>query len=713
MKLLKNYLSTVFILMFIFSSFNTFAHFGTKGPYGGTVTCSITYDTTVYIGTANGGVFESTTSKLVAWRARPVGLKSGKITALTHSGKNLFAATADSGIYIFNGYVGSDRYWKKINNGLGSLKIKSLVAIDSLTLLAGTDGDGVYKTTDKGANWSKVINATFNTAVITGLVKAGDSRVFLISQNNGVFITESNGDIWNDFNDVNTLNIAGTSALSFNATTNELIVINTNGIFRTAVAASAPVAAYAAVSTGFPASTAIRSISNNGSLWLLATDKGVYLSPAASINWTAINTGLTTLNVYAAVAMQTSLVAGTSGEGIFKASTAVPTWVAANFGFNNLVTYSMVSSGLAVVVAATEKGVFVSKDLANSYKAANKGLTDSLNVTDLVFSGTKLLAATKNAGVFISADTGATWTLFNTGLMATSIKKLVASASFIYLITTANEIYVSTGTSWSLVSSGLPSGVKPTSLVFYGTNKVAIGTLGNGIYTAVAGTSTWTAFNTNLSNLNVTSVAAQRTKLFAGTDGNGVMVSDTAAANWSATATTTISHTTLMGLNGNYIQAMATYAGYVWASYKGGLLATSDYGTTWIAGGNQFNLPSYTNVYKIDFVTTRVFVTTEHNSLYSNALSELPPTGIDEVASAIGNFSIYPNPSNGILTIDLKDIKGSVKQVIVYDQVGKKVTSVQPNASIQLTLSLQAAPGLYYVQVISTEGTAAQKVMIE
>ena len=711
MKNFKNYISLFITAILILSSLHTFAHFGSKGPYGGTVTCSITYDSTVYIGTTNGGVFESTTSKLVAWRARPVGLKSGKITALTHSGKELFAATADSGIYIFNGYTGSDRYWKKINNGLGSLKIRSLLALDSLTLLAGTDGEGLYKTTNKGVSWSKVTNAAFNTAVITSLVKAGNTRVFVAVRENGVFFSENSGDTWNDFNDVNTLNIAGTSALSFNQGTNELSVINTNGIFRTAVAASAPVAAYTSITTGIPAATAIRSISNNGSVWFLGTDKGVFLTLSTPINWTAVNTGIPTLNVNAVVALQNTLVAGTNGEGIFKASVANPSWAANNFGFNNLATYAMVCKGEALIIAATEKGVYVSKDLANSYKRSNKGLTDSLNVNDLAFYGTKLLAATKSGGVFISADSGATWTGFNTGLTNLNVKKIFASASSIYLFTDGGEIFTSQGSNWTGAQSGLPNGFKPTSLVFYGS-KVALGTLGNGVFTAVAGVNPWAAFNTNLGNLNVTSVAAFRDKLFAGTDGNGVFVTDTTAAGWTATATTTIPHTTLMGLNGKYIQAMATYAGYVWASYKGGLLATSDNGKTWIAGGNQFNLPSYTQVNKIDFVTTRVFVTTEYNCLYSNALSELPPTGIDELSSNIGQFTVYPNPSNGILNVDLKNISARVKEVTVYDLKGQRVAAAQPNA-MTISLQLAVAPGLYYVQVTATEGTTSQKVVIK
>ncbi|MBK6476958.1 MAG: hypothetical protein IPF93_01420 [Saprospiraceae bacterium] len=87
------------IVFFTLTGFSAFAHFGSKGPYGGSVSCGLAYDSLVYIGTFNGGVYRSTNSSLVAWTPIPVGLKSGKISALAHSGSYLFAATLDSGIY--------------------------------------------------------------------------------------------------------------------------------------------------------------------------------------------------------------------------------------------------------------------------------------------------------------------------------------------------------------------------------------------------------------------------------------------------------------------------------------------------------------------------------------------------------------------------------------------------------------------------------------
>ena len=114
-----------------------------------------------------------------------------------------------------------------------------------------------------------------------------------------------------------------------------------------------------------------------------------------------------------------------------------------------------------------------------------------------------------------------------------------------------------------------------------------------------------------------------------------------------------------MDLNGTRIQELAYYAGYVFASYKGGLLATSDNGMTQIAGCNQFNLSCFANVSRVTFVTTRVFVTTETNGLYSNALSELPAVaGVNDLNNALNAvITISPNRSKDNFNIQLKDIQ--------------------------------------------------------
>ncbi len=712
-------LPILLISILIFTTNKAFAHFGSKGPFGGSVSCSAVFDTTVYIGTFTGGVYQSTTAGLIAWRSIPVGLTSGKISALTYSGTYLFAGTLDSGMYIFNGYVGTDRHWIKINTGLTNLKIKSLLAIDSITILAGTDGGGLFKTINKGATWVAVNSTALNGATITGLTKAGN-KIIALNLSSGVFASTDQGNTWTSFNDMGTSMAGGTSAVSYNAKTDQLSIVNRDGICLTDGVSNTTTPIYYSINSILPAGVAIRSVTNNGMSWFIATNSGVYSSTSVTINWLSVNAGLPNTDATNIISFKTSFLVGINIEGIFKSDATKIAWKDNNVSFNNFATYAMETSGDLVVVVATEKGIFVSKDLAATYTRSNFGLTDSLNVTSLKFFGKLLYAGTKNAGIFVSTDTGRTWTTDNAGLPVMNIKKLYASDKYLYTIDAAGNIFqyfvqfASTG--WITVQSGLPSNVVPTSMSFYGT-KILLGTYGQGVFTKDVAGSSWTAINAGLSNFNVTSVTNNGTKLFAGTDGSGVFNTDFTAPNWKPVSPTSIAHTLTMGLDGTKIQDMAFNGGYVFASYKGGLLATADSGKTWIAGGNQFNLPSYADVNRITFVTTRVFVSTPANCLYSNALSELPTitTSVNDISSELNAaIEISPNPSNGNFTIELKDFGIKINEVLLYDNRGRVLRSFLNNFSQQVNINTTNYPGgIYFIQVITDNGITTRKVVIE
>ena len=612
---------------------STLAHFGSKGPYGGgTVTSYVINKDTIYVGTANGGVYAATWTKgtvvandsiLSNWSAKPVGLKSGKIVALTHSGKYAIAATSDSGIFRFSGYVGSDRFWVKINKGLTDLNITSVIALDANTLLAGTSTGKIFKSTDLGANWTEVTGLAFAGKKVAGIELAG-SRVFVLAEGKGVYYSDNQGSNWNAINDVNTENIPGKAYFSYNKGTDELMVANTSGVFKLSTAKSSTTANYSKVLA--PTNANINSISNNGGFWYIATNKGVQVSSSNQILWTELNNGLpTNVNVNVVTLFKKSGIAGTEDKGIFKiVNPQTLAWGDANTGFNNLKTSALATNGSQLIYVATEKGVFVTKNLATSYSRANKGLTDSLHVNDLAIFGSKVFAVTENAGAFVSADSGKVWTAFNNGLTNMAIEKVFASKGFVYVICSTGKVYETNGTAdWKLIQAGLPNGSKPVSLAFLG-GKIYLAAHGQGAFVKPEGSGEWTNINKNLPTDHLTSITALGTNVYVGAHHGGVYVSDINNIDWKATAKTSIDHTTLLGLDGNAIQALGNYGGYVFASYKGGLIATKDEGKTWERGGNQFNLPSFTDVNKIGFAGERVFVTTENNCIYSNALSEVP-----------------------------------------------------------------------------------------
>lgn len=714
MKNIKFILSTFLLLITHAAS----AHFGSKGPFGGSVTCSTTIADTVYIGTAEGGVYESTNNTLVGWRARVVGLKSGKIKSLAHTGKYLFAATADSGVFVFNGYAGSDRYWKKVNNGLTDLNTTSLIAIDQNTLMVGTTS-GVFISTNLGATWTAVNNGLHHLEV-TGFAKAG-SRVFVLLEDGGVYYSDDNGSNWSSFNDSNTDDIAGSRAMSYNATTDELMVLNETGLYVAQNVSSTTTPSYMFVSTTLDPDATINSISSTSTDWYLTSDSLVYTSPVGSIQWVKMNTGLEKIKNRRATTFlpfKNFFVLGTIEDGIYKSSTPFVTWSQMNTGLNNLFTRSFASSGLGFIITANEKGIFVSKDLATTYVRANNGLLDSLNVQDVIIAEHYVFAATKYNGVFVTADSGANWSEVNAGMIDLTIKKLFYSNGALYAFNASNEIFVSnslTSISWNKIQLGLPVNVQLSSITCM-NNNVVLSTNGNGVFVKSISNNSWIEYNTGLTNLNTTSLTTFGNKLFVGTNGNGVFVTDTTLSliNWAQTSSVTIPHLSLVQLDPTKIQAMSTYGNYIFASYKGGVVASIDNGTTWIPAGNQFNYPSFSDVNKIEFVTTRLFVSSENNSLYSNALVELPNFILTNTRASVMKSDVFfasPNPSNGIFTLQLNKIQNKIESIEVFNTMGEKLQSTSNTVE---QIQIQNGRGVYYV-VIKTidQQSYVQKVIVE
>jgi hypothetical protein len=709
MNKIKLVFTSAIVVLLTISSNSLFAHFGPRGLLGGSIQVGIQHNGIVYLGTKDAGVFESTNNQLVGWRARPVGLKSGKITALAHSGTELYAATADSGIFIFNGFEGSDRFWNQRNNGLNSLNILSLLATDTNTVFAGTNGNGLYKTTNKGVNWTAVNSVLLNGKEITALTKGG-SRLFALIADGGVFASDDNGTTWFDLNDANTLNKTESEHFTYNASTDQLLVSNDNGLWVLASASTTTVPAYTAASTGLPSAIHIHGLTNNGTNWYLASHSGVFSTAASTVSWAAANTGLSTNNVGVVVVAGNSLIAGTSKKGVFKSDISTINWTANNTGMTNINVYSLTCKGDSILATATEYGVTISTTIGTNPVIRNNGLKDSLDVTDLEFGENLLFAATSSGGVYVSNNLGVSWTTQNVGLTNLNIKRIIYGNGRKYIIDSNGKLFQSdlNGTTWTDANNGLPSNAIATSLAFYANNLV-LGTLGNGVYVKQRDTASWTAFNSGLSNQNVTGVAYSNGKLYAGTDGAGVFVSDANTAGWAAAATISISHfNNVPNLNPNKIQYMTTVRNWVIASFRGGVVGTTDGGATWQPAGNQFNLPSYTNVNKVSYVSSRIFATTEKNSAYGNGMGEL---ALGDTILVV-NGSMVNAPTNG--TESYHSITSNIKWRITSSDswVTLSVDSGMWSSNVKLTVAANATSAMRMATVTLTGSSITRTVTV-
>ena len=81
--------------------------------------------------------------------------------------------------------------------------------------------------------------------------------------------------------------------------------------------------------------------------------------------------------------------------------------------------------------------------------------------------------------------------------------------------------------------------------------------------------------------------------------------------------------------------------------------------------------------------------------------------GLGTVESVITNFEMYPNPSNGTITLQ----SGNDFEVTIYS-VNGEVIYVNSNINSTLSLNLDIPTGIYFVKVIENEVTFTKKLVI-
>lgn len=84
-------------------------------------------------------------------------------------------------------------------------------------------------------------------------------------------------------------------------------------------------------------------------------------------------------------------------------------------------------------------------------------------------------------------------------------------------------------------------------------------------------------------------------------------------------------------------------------------------------------------------------------------------TGIDELGNG-NNFIIYPNPTNGIFTIQSSE---KFSQIEIINLLGEKIYSEQINSNKREVDLTKQPKGIYFIKINSEKGTVTKKVIIQ
>ncbi len=105
-------------------------------------------------------------------------------------------------------------------------------------------------------------------------------------------------------------------------------------------------------------------------------------------------------------------------------------------------------------------------------------------------------------------------------------------------------------------------------------------------------------------------------------------------------------------------------------------------------------------------------IVSDINNCYSDTSNVILflTSGIAENTSA--SFSVYPNPNNGVFTIDLSSLSNRETVIEMFNVVGELVYSQRTTNKINTVNSTVFEKGIYFLKVSSIMGNSVQKMMI-
>lgn len=247
-------------------------------------------------------------------------------------------------------------------------------------------------------------------------------------------------------------------------------------------------------------------------------------------------------------------------------------WKLANGPYGGI-SRSILFKGTDVYAASSGGGVFRSSDNGLTWKPMNNGITN-FTVGALALNGNIIFAGTDGGGIFLSSDNGVTWTKPVNGFSSQYVRALAANDTFIFA-GTGSGVYVSSnnGSTWANFSNGLTTS-DVRALIIHDT-LVFAGTYGGGIFRSGIKSNSWAAVNSGVTSSYIYSFTFHDSSIFAASGNKGVFVSSTNGSSWTA------SDKSNNGLENDWVNALTSSAGFVFAATYSGVSASQDNGQTW------------------------------------------------------------------------------------------------------------------------------------
>jgi photosystem II stability/assembly factor-like uncharacterized protein len=441
--------------------------------------------------------------------------------------RNHIASAALILVALMTPQVHSQSIWQQTNGPYGGFILSLAISpsgVSSGHLFAGTDGSGVFRSTDKGATWNPV-NIGLRRMYIESLVS--NAKGDIIAGTYGVYKSTDDGATWNQ------------------------TTLVANDVPSLAISKSGPFSGNIFAGTG----------------------AGVYRSTDGGDTW--IQVGIADIGVSAIAADASgNIFASSAGYGVFRSTDNGNNWDEVNTGLDNTTILSLAINSTADLFVGTIGGVFRSTDRGENWSEVNTGLRNTYVQSLAITPQGDIFAGTFGDGVYRSTNNGSTWTSLGAVMQNTSVKAIIVSStgqifaggnSMTLLHSTDNGQTWATTVVARILAITTALAVRPGGDIFAGTGD-------NGIFRSRDNGSTWdlVALRDSLDYVGALAVDAQG-YIFAGGWGS-VYRSTDGGQSWSATL-----------FSDRSIGSIAVSPnGHIFAGAGQGVFRSTDGGLTWV-----------------------------------------------------------------------------------------------------------------------------------
>ena len=389
---------------------------------------------------------------------------------------------------------------------------------------------------------------------------------------------------------------------------------------------------------------------------------------------------------FACVSSNFAASATSTVNGCNASATALPTNGTAPYTY--MWSTGATTSSISNVTAGTYTVTI--KDAGNCYTTASTTITIANAPTATVTAQNALCAGgTGSATVAGSGGTAPyTYSWTTTPPQTTATISVSTAGTYTAYVTDATGCKAS-GSATVTIPSAInvaASGINPSCNG---------GATGSAIATASGGTAPYTyTWSNNQTGANATGLAAG-TYTVTAHDANGCIKTATVTLTQPSAINVIASSTSSTGTNGS---ATAVVAG-----------GTSPYTYSWSNGGTTSTIVGLApGTYCVTVTDAGGCAGAPSCTTVANHVS------IDPISVGITNMDIQPNPSNGLLTLNVSLANADAISVNIYDLTGKSVYTTTKSGAVQYTENIdirEAASGMYFVSITTSKGTTYQRIV--